>query len=235
MESTEPLVLRSGNVYACFPCIQDWHTGMDELAHGLEIALTKLVGTGDCASCEDSSAKLPPEYVKDIEQLSIIGKLYLGPLSTPKDVQHALDETLRELHVDKLDKVIVCFHESLHSSNQQIASLWAVVEKFQDAGFVKTTAVKNFTVSKLETFFSIIKNRPTDVCVDVEHVRLHTDLKEYAESQGMTLIVHGPSDQSGLFAAEAIPSILSKYNIPKTNFSLRWMVRFAVVRIFDPK
>lgn len=145
----------------------------------------------------------------------------------PQDVERSVKESLRKLHIDEIDLLII------HWPNDRIplAETLGAMAKMKQAGYVKQLGVSNFTVKLLDEAV-----KATDeplVCNQIEYHPFLDQTKVVAATRahGMAVVAYSPIARGSASGNDVLERIGRVHGKSAAQVSLRWLVQQDIVVI----
>ncbi len=145
----------------------------------------------------------------------------------PQDVERSVKESLRKLHIDEIDLLII------HWPNERIplAETLGAMARMKQAGYVRQLGVSNFTVKLLDE-----AAKATDeplVCNQIEYHPFLDQSKVIAACQhhDMAVVAYSPIARGSASGNDVLERIGRAHGKTSAQVSLRWLVQQDVVVI----
>lgn len=153
-----------------------------------------------------------------------------------KDVESALDESLKKLGLDYVDLYLIHWPVSTDPetdkpySDHDFVDTWKTLQKiYKEGKKVKAIGVSNFTVKKLE---KLLNADGVDVVPAANQVEAHPlltqpELYDYLKSKNIILEAYSPlgSSESPLFKNKTITDIAEKNGVEPAQVLVSWAVQ----------
>jgi diketogulonate reductase-like aldo/keto reductase len=145
----------------------------------------------------------------------------------PQDVERSVKESLRKLHIDELDLLII------HWPNDRIplAETLGAMAKMKQAGYVKQLGVSNFTVKLLDE--AVKATAEPLVCNQIEYHPFLDQTKVVAATRahGMAVVAYSPIARGSASGHEVLERIGRAHGKSAAQVSLRWLIQQDIVVI----
>lgn len=204
------LKFKNGDLMPAFG-LGTWLSSREDVKQAIIYAVKNGYRHIDCAAIygnEDIIGEALDELFKSgtvtREELWITSKLW-NDNHAPQDVESALRQTLRDLHLDYLDLYLIHWPVSLvhgvqfpHSAadfvNPPIPAeiTWQKMEEMQQKGLARHIGVSNFSVSKLSDLLSKATVKPELNQVEIHPYFAQQELVDYCTEQGVLMTAYSP-------------------------------------------
>ncbi|POS71926.1 GCY [Diaporthe helianthi] len=193
-----------------------WQAPNDEVVHAVQTALKTGYRHIDAAAIYRNEAAVG-EGIKQSgvprSDIFITGKLW-NTKHDPKDVEGALDKTLKDLGTDYLDLFLMHWPVAFELSDKWFpideqgifkladidpADTYTALEKLLDTGKVRAIGVCNFTVNKLKDLISKTKVVPAVNQIEAHPYLQQPELVEFCRSKNILIEAYSPlgNNQTG--------------------------------------
>lgn len=145
----------------------------------------------------------------------------------PQDVERSVKESLRKLHIDEIDLLII------HWPNDRIplTETLGAMAKMKQAGYVKQLGVSNFTVKLLDE--AVKATAEPLVCNQIEYHPFLDQTKVVAATRahGMAVVAYSPIARGSASGHEVLERIGRAHGKSAAQVSLRWLIQQDIVVI----
>jgi len=145
----------------------------------------------------------------------------------PQDVERSVKESLRKLHIDEIDLLII------HWPNDRIplAETLGAMARMKQAGYVRQLGVSNFTVKLLDEAVKATDEKL--VCNQIEYHPFLDQSKVIAACRhhGMAVVAYSPIARGSASGNDVLERIGRAHGKSSAQVSLRWLVQQDVVVI----
>lgn len=154
------------------------------------------------------------------EKLFVTAKVLPAP---GQDVQASFDASMQELGLDYVDLYLI--HHPYRAPDE-MASMWAQMERIKASGRAKSIGVSNFLQSHLETILSSAKIVPAVNQIEYHPYLQHGGLVDFCRGHQIALVAYatltaitkarpGPVDG-------AYKTLATRYGVDEVDVALRW-------------
>ena len=234
-----------------------WKSAPGDVYDAVKIALEAGYRHVDCAPIygneEEVGQALSESFdagVADREDVWVTSKLW-NDAHRPDHVRPALEETLRDLHLDTLDLYLMHWPVALERGTGMpeapddfisldevpLAETWAAMEELVDDGLVRHIGVSNFNVPKLRALLD-----KADMAPEMNQLELHpylqqNDMVAFAREQDLHLTAYSPlgskdrpegmkaDDEPLLLEDDTIHEIADRHDATPAQVLIQWAVQ----------
>ena len=161
------------------------------------------------------------------EEIFVITKIYPG--SDMADPEKAIQACLDRLNIGYVDMML------LHHPDPNDVKAYQAMEKFVEAGKIRSLGLSNWYVKELETFLPQVTITPALVQNEIHPYYQENDVIPYIQDLGIVVQVWYPLGGRGhtaeLLGDEAISNIAKAHNVSSAQVILRWNLQKGVVVI----
>lgn len=160
------------------------------------------------------------------EEIFITTKIYPSQFDDP---EAAIDEAFRKLDVDYIDLML------LHHPGDQDVEAYRAMEKYVEAGKIRSIGLSNWYVEELESFLPQITIMPAVVQNEIHPYYQENDVIPYIQEKGIVMEGWYPFGGRGhtkeLLTNETIMRIAEEHEVSSAQVILRWNLQKGVVVI----
>ncbi|KAL1856437.1 hypothetical protein Daus18300_010704 [Diaporthe australafricana] len=228
-----------------------WQAPNDEVVQAVKTALKTGYRHIDAAAIYRNEAAVG-EGIKQSgvprSDIFITGKLW-NTKHDPKDVEGALDKTLKDLGIDYLDLFLIHWPVAFESSDKWFpideqgvfkladidpAATYTALEKLVDSGKVRAIGVCNFTVNKLKDLISKTKVVPAVNQIEAHPYLQQPELVEFCRSKNILIEAYSPlgNNQTGepkVVDDAGVKELASQQGLDAAQLVLSWGVQRGTV------
>ena len=158
----------------------------------------------------------------DRDEVYVTSKLNNG-FHAPDDARRAIEGTLRELGLDRLDLFLI--HWPLPTLyDGDYVSTWQALEGFQREGLTTSIGVSNFQVAHLEGLAAECEVVPAVNQIELHPYLLNEEVDGYGREHGIVTEAWSPIAQGAVLGDPAITAIAERLGRTPAQIVLRWHV-----------
>jgi alcohol dehydrogenase (NADP+) len=208
-----------------------WKSDPGDVYEAVKTALKMGYRHIDCAPIYGNEAEVGrafseafDEGIVSRDELWVTSKLW-NDSHRPEHVRPALEETLEDLQLDRLDLYLmhwpvalehgVAMPESgddlLPLEDVPLSTTWAAMEELVDAGLTDHVGVSNFSIEKLSGLIDEADHAPEMNQIEMHPYLPQEDMLDYCEEAGVHLTAYSPlgsSDRPKAMKADDEPRLL---------------------------
>jgi len=224
------LLITGDNIFACYPCIKSWMSGMDELSQGLKYTL-------ECHGKKLNKPETNKDETKEKEKeeeetIAVHATLFLSQHQHKNNISQAIDSLLENLKVSSIDCLYVAFHPL--STESERKQLWhAVVNLCYAEGKTKTLAVRDLNKQQLEWLMNITpQSPPVAISVSLQFANENEDLVSFAQLKNIEVRTHGDTNHLKTFSEDTMQEFVNSGKFPFLNnhtVEIEWAISYGVI------
>ncbi|KKY39301.1 putative aldehyde reductase i [Diaporthe ampelina] len=228
-----------------------WQAPNDEVVQAVKTALKTGYRHVDAAAIYRNEAAVG-EGIRQSgvprSDIFITGKLW-NTKHDPKDVEGALDKTLKDLGTDYLDLFLIHWPVAFESSDKWFpideqgvfkladidpAVTYTALEKLLETGKVRAIGVCNFTVNKLNDLISKTKVVPAVNQIEAHPYLQQPELMEFCRSKNILIEAYSPlgNNQTGepkVVDDSGVKEVASQQGLDAAQLVLSWGIQRGTV------
>ncbi|BCS24124.1 uncharacterized protein APUU_40568A [Aspergillus puulaauensis] len=188
-----------------------WLSKPHEVENAVDAALRAGYRHIDAAACYLNENEVGNGWKKSgvpRDQIFITSKLW-NTHHHPKNVEEALNKTLKDLQTDYLDLYLIHWPVAFEHTNETltpidpttkrfrladvpIADTWKVLEDFVKAGKIRSIGVSNFTIEKLEELLKTAEIPPAVNQIEAHPYLQQPKLTQYSKDKNILTVAYSP-------------------------------------------
>ncbi|CEJ55484.1 Putative Aldo-keto reductase [Penicillium brasilianum] len=188
-----------------------WLSKPHEVENAVEVALRKGYRHIDAAACYQNENEVGNGWKKSgvpREEIFITSKLW-NTHHHPDHVEEALNKTLSDLQTDYLDLYLIHWPVAFEHTNETltpidpvtkrfriadvpVADTWAALEKFVDAGAIRSIGISNFTVEATQALLKTAKIPPAVNQIEAHPYLLQPQLFDFLKEKDILPVAYSP-------------------------------------------
>ncbi|OJJ02404.1 hypothetical protein ASPVEDRAFT_41897 [Aspergillus versicolor CBS 583.65] len=188
-----------------------WLSKPHEVENAVDAALRAGYRHIDAAACYLNENEVGNGWKKSgvpRDQIFITSKLW-NTHHHPKNVEEALNKTLKDLQTDYLDLYLIHWPVAFEHTNETLtpidpttkrfrladvptADTWKVLEGFVKAGKIRSIGVSNFTVEKLEELLKTAEIPPAVNQIEAHPYLQQPKLTQYSKDKDILTVAYSP-------------------------------------------
>lgn len=154
------------------------------------------------------------------EEIFITTKIWLDQYGEKKTAK-AIEECLKNLDVDYIDLVL------LHQQVNDYIGAWKVLEKYKDAGKIKSIGLSNFDESGINEILNIAKYKPVVNQIEAHPYNHNSKIAEVMKKNDIKFEAWYPLGHGDkkLLKEQIFEELSKKYNKTPAQIILRWHIQ----------
>ncbi|KAJ5891676.1 uncharacterized protein N7473_007904 [Penicillium subrubescens] len=188
-----------------------WLSKPNEVENAVEVALRKGYRHIDAAACYQNENEVGNGWKKSgvpREEIFITSKLW-NTHHHPDHVEEALNKTLSDLQTDYLDLYLIHWPVAFEYTNETltpvdpvtkrfriadvpVADTWVVLEKFVEAGKIRSIGISNFTVEATQSLLKMAKIPPAVNQIEAHPYLLQPQLFDFLKENNILPVAYSP-------------------------------------------
>lgn len=186
----------------------------------------RLIDTANMYSNEEVVGKAVRDSGIKREEIFVITKLYPNQFSKP---EHAIDQALKKLNIEYIDMML------LHHPGKDDLKAYYAIEKYVNAGVIKSAGLSNWYIDELKKFLRSINIMPALVQNEIHPYYQENNVVSYIQNQRIVVQSWYPLGGRGytkdLLNNKIITEISKNHNVSSAQVILRWNLQKGVVVI----
>ncbi len=166
------------------------------------------------------------EYGIDREEIFVITKIYPTQYSDP---EAAIDEALKKLDIGYIDMML------LHHPGTGDVNAYHVMEKYQEAGKIRSLGLSNWYIEELTEFLPQVSVMPALVQNEIHPYYQEQDVVPFIQEKGIAVQCWYPLGGRGhtaeLLGDETITAIAEAHHVSSAQVILRWNLQRGIIVI----
>ena len=184
------------------------------------------IDTAQAYDNEEAVGKGLAEADVDREDVFLATKVWIDQLEHD-DVIESTKESMEKLGVDYLDLLYIHWPSGDYDPEETLGAFDELVEE----GLIENIGVSNFTPDHLDEAQAATDNGVFANQVEMHPLLPQTELREYAEENGIELVAYSPLARGDVMDVDVLGDVAEKYDVSAVQVSLAWLREKGVTAI----